>query len=923
MAVHVGGDRTGERRRAIPGSGPLRLELLGRFQLRAGDRVVLDRSWSRSKAKALVKLVALTEGRSLHRERLLDLLWPDLDPQAAASNLPKNLHHLRSALASRGIDVPLLTVVGELLVLNAAVSTDVEEFRARAREARACGDPEGYEEALALYMGDLLPEDVYEDWTRAARDALQGLRRQLLGEVARLYESAGALELASERLQDLVQADHLDEEAHRGLMRLHARLGSRHRALLQYQDCRRVLREELGIDPSEETERLHRDILQGRVCGAAASTGEPSPSTRAAALPAMYGRERELDLAADLIESTMKGRGGCLMIGGMAGIGKTRLATEVLAHSAQAGARVLSGRGYELEAAVAYQPLRDALRQLLDDGSGHWVGEAVPRSLYVKRLLPGMSSREGSVADPLLLEAELVNELVHVLTSVATQQPIVLLVEDLHAADHATLRALHVLCRSLAQQAILLIATYRSEELTTGKPLHRLVTSLRRERLAHEIVLEPLPDAAFELVVTDRLGGLPTDRSLLRTVVDAAEGNPLFATELVSALVDAGQVRLTQGRWQLHTDAQPPIPRAVQELLERRLDQLDEPTRRLLATAAVLGRSFRYNRLRAALDLTEAELLDALDRGIATNLLEETPGGYRFRHDLLRAGIYHRLTHARRRQLHRTVAAAIAGTAEPDDVDAIVGTAERDDVDAIAGTAEPDGVDAIAYHLAHSDEPWRAVAPLQQAARRAADVFANAVAGDLYEQAVRITREHRPRIAAGELAGLLEELGDLLIRIGHSRGGAARLGEALSLYEEVGDTEAVRRVRGRAALAHMAIGEVADATTLLSAHLEEWERLLVDYGGDDLAGLGPSAALHMLADLRWHSGQHREALAAAEQAVHAAETSGDSEQRARAYESFALACHSLGDWERGVAYELQRGALGLPGFTDVALDAHY
>lgn len=849
--------------------------------------MLLDRTWARSRAKALLKVVAL-EGQ-IHRDRVMDLLWPDLDAQAGAANLRKSLHHLRTAVASEGSVTPVVTVRDEVLQLDHAVSVDVDEFRALAKEALAAGGQAEVDAALAAWSGELLPEDVYEEWTSASRRELEAIRRQLLVVAARLETDADRPDRAAVRLEEVLQADPFDEDVHRQLMAAHARNGSRHRALRQFQECARVLRSELGLEPSAETVALHEAIL----AGPEKTTDADRPVARRAEKRALFGREAELEEALDVVDGAMAGPGATVLVGGPAGIGKSRFAAELLAAAGAAGARAATGRSFELEAEVAYGPFRDALRQLAEDPA---VEGALRHTVYAKRLLAGTAIMPSPAADPVLLEAELVDEVVHLLTRLATERPLALLVEDVHAADPATIRLLHVLGRRLASCRGLLLVTFRSDELVAGSAADRLVVNLRRHGGAIEMDLTPMPDLAMNLVVRERFGPEPVEPLLLRSVVAAVEGNPLFATELVDTLRESGGAILEGGRWHGHEVVGQPPPAAVRDLVDRRLARLDDQARQLVSLASVMGRSFDYAQLRACLGADEGPILDALDAAIGASLLEEDTAGYRFRHEMVRAAVYDRLARARRQQLHRLVGTALEA----------------------AGVDEGTG-----FHLARSDEPWRAVAHLRRDAQRAGTVFANETARALFEQALTIARESESRLPPATIAEVLEELGDLAVRTGDAHTGARSLREALDRYGALGDEAAVLRVRAKAALGHIVVGEVDAATELLQSHLAAWEEVLVEEAGQDMAALAPSAAFHMLADIRWHSGQHRDALEAAERAVSAAESSGDVTARAQAYESMALACHSLGDWRRGLEFELQRGALGLPGFTDVALDAHY
>jgi class 3 adenylate cyclase/DNA-binding SARP family transcriptional activator len=264
-----------------PGGSVLCIYVLGRFEVRSGEQVVIDSSWPRRKAATQLKLLTLNKGRWLHREQIIERLWREPEPSAAAVNFRKNLHYLRSAFSEHGLSCPVVSASTDLLAISPDTWVDFEAFRTQAQIARASGtDTALYEEALALYIGDLLPADRYEDWTEPAREDLKTLHNDLLMEVSQLYESQGKIEPAIERLERLLRADPVREEAHRGLMRLFALSGSRDKALRQYQKCAELLRRELGMEPSEEIEGLRAEIAGGR---APASPSRASDSHQAVA----------------------------------------------------------------------------------------------------------------------------------------------------------------------------------------------------------------------------------------------------------------------------------------------------------------------------------------------------------------------------------------------------------------------------------------------------------------------------------------------------------------------------------------------------------------------------------------------------------------------------------------------------------------
>ncbi len=244
----------------------LRMYLLGRFEVRAGDDVIIDEVWHHRNAKALLKLLAVQRDRALHREQVLEAFWATLDPSAAAANLRKILFDLRAEFTARQVKAQVVTLAEDMVALSPEISLDIDDFRACARAARfAQNRLDLYEEAIALYKGDLLVEDRYAEWTAGPRQELRDLHNDLLIELSQLYASAGKLELAAERLERLLQVDPLNEDANRLMMRVYAETGSRQKAHRQYESFRDALLREIGAAPSEETEALIRDILSGKI----------------------------------------------------------------------------------------------------------------------------------------------------------------------------------------------------------------------------------------------------------------------------------------------------------------------------------------------------------------------------------------------------------------------------------------------------------------------------------------------------------------------------------------------------------------------------------------------------------------------------------------------------------------------------------
>lgn len=257
----------------------LTVYLLGTFRVVADGREVRDEEWQRRKARSLVKLLALQPQRRMHREQLIEALYPELEPEQGGSNLHRMVHLARRALEpglARGAQSRFIQVREGHVSLEApgGVATDLEEFERRAADAFKSRSLAACEAALALYAGELLADDPYEDWARARREQAAALYHELLGLSAQVYELEGMRAEAVECYRRLTSRNPTDEEAHRQLMRLYALAGDRGQAARQYRTCEEAVARELGVRPERATVELHRQIGSGEVAaGASAVAG--------------------------------------------------------------------------------------------------------------------------------------------------------------------------------------------------------------------------------------------------------------------------------------------------------------------------------------------------------------------------------------------------------------------------------------------------------------------------------------------------------------------------------------------------------------------------------------------------------------------------------------------------------------------------
>jgi predicted ATPase/DNA-binding SARP family transcriptional activator len=301
----------------------MRIRLLGGFAVDVDGRDAGARPWRLRKARTVVKLLALAPDQRMHRDRLLELVWPDRGVSAAANNLYQALHVARRELAGSGPAGDLLVLRDGLVLLDAggAVDTDVLLFRrlaARAWEARTL---ENLTAAVDAYAGELLPEDRFEDWAAGPRDELRQLYCDLLVAQAAARIRAGRAGEAAESLRRAVEADPRHEPATRAYMRLLAEQGRRSDALALYERLRHELAETFGTDPDPDSRRLFRELLADSV--EAAPAARPSAGNLAPAMTTFVGRERQVtEVRRELSRARL------VTLTGPGGVGKTRLAGE-------------------------------------------------------------------------------------------------------------------------------------------------------------------------------------------------------------------------------------------------------------------------------------------------------------------------------------------------------------------------------------------------------------------------------------------------------------------------------------------------------------------------------------------------------------------------------------------------------------------
>jgi class 3 adenylate cyclase len=416
-----------------------------------------------------------------------------------------------------------------------------------------------------------------------------------------------------------------------------------------------------------------------------------------------------------------------VFLSGEPGIGKTRLAAEFVQVAHEAGAAVLAGRCYE-EMLVPYQPFAEALRHYVTAcPMAELTVQLAPRRHELAVLVPELEERtappprdDGATQE----RVRLFEVIATLLADMAIVRPTILVLDDLHWADDASLLLLRYVVRATPRARLMVLGTYRKTELEPGGDLAAALAELRRARAAHELELTGLAASEVaELIATQ--SEEETGARFARRVAERTDGNPFFIEELLR-YVDADE--------RLEPD-ELDIPASVKDLLARRLARLGEDARRALTVAAVAGREFEAVVVQRVMELSEEQLLDLLEAAVRQQVLvEETGvvGRFRFSHPLIRETIYEEISQTRRGLLHRRLAEALEG---------------------LHASRLSDYAGALAYHYRAAGDPEKAYGYHQEAAAAAERATA-------YETAF----EHLSgAIAAGELLGLTAR-GDATMR---------------------------------------------------------------------------------------------------------------------------------------------------------------
>jgi tetratricopeptide (TPR) repeat protein len=533
-----------------------------------------------------------------------------------------------------------------------------------------------------------------------------------------------------------------------------------------------AVRRMLAKQPPERFESMTAVRAELRRVSAPAAIAPPAPGSGRHAL---VGRDAEFRQLARHLDEALAGRGSLVLIGGEPGIGKTSLVNALADAARLRGALVLTGHCYEAEGSPPYVPFVEMLESSLSGGSRdtfrHLLGEEAPE---IARMMPELRQMFPDIPPALELPLDqqrrfLFNAYRTFIERVSRLTPVVSVFEDLHWADEPTLLLLEHLAKSISTIPRLLIATYRDTDLAVNRPFARTLESLVRQKLAARIQLHRLPVAGVEQMLA-ALSEQKPPQSLARVIFEETEGNPFFVAEVFQHLSEEGKLFDASGKFQpgLRAD-QLEVPEGVRLVLGRRLQRLSDDSRRILTTAAVIGRVFPLELLENLEKSNSDAALDAVEEAERAHLVEAEPSGrsarYRFVHELIRQTLAETLSLPRRQRLHARVADAI----------------ER-----VYASSLDAHVCALAHHFYEAGaavDSAKATHYLGEAAARAsaAAAFEEAL-GDI-DNALSLVEDER----SPAFADLLERHGRCLLSLGRSDEAIRSLECAIAAYEALED----------------------------------------------------------------------------------------------------------------------------------------
>ena len=827
---------------------------------------------------ALLIRLALEPGKKHARDYLIDLLWRDASLDHGRHSLSQAITVLRATIGRQF----LLTSRASLALTEAAV--DVDALRLDTGEAEVHGRfLEGFE---------LRGARGFEEWREGLAARLYPRIRDCLVKQMDAGRRVGDFATVEKHALVLEELDPLAEDAVRGIIESRAWVGDRSNALKAFNRFTIRLAEELNAKPSPELVRIADLLREGRrAAPRPTEDGVPRREERRFEAETIIGREAEFSALYDAWLAVRQRQPRVMVLLGDPGIGKTTLTNAFVSSCQMEGAVIARAQAYDAERELPYAVLAELVRNLTLQRA---IGAAEPEALAeLSRLTPEIFTAFPGVEKPSewppeVVPLRLADSFLKAVTAAAEENPVVLVVDDIHAADNASVAIVHLLARKLEGLRLLLILTARSGDIRTTTSARALVTDSSIEVLG-TIELDTLSaEAAATLVARVCAKGLERwGEAPIAKIVRSGAGNPLALELLTREWVASGGNSLIGQLESLNTVPAKSLslPQAVRTVVERQAQQLEEKTRAVLDLAAVLGRRMGDLWLYEVIGCSEAETLMRLGQLLETRLLREVAGQIEFRNELVRAQAYYEIPSTVRLELHRRVAKILDQQAEA--------KGHRDLEIAWHYLIGRDPTRAVRYALSGAEESLRAGAP------REAELILRSLIGE----ALDVASAQRAKLAlssallsqskADEAVPLLDEL------LADDQVSKPQIAQAARLY-----ASAMYLLNKNSTAKHSEMAERAlriarecDDKELLAHALFECGRAGVESGNEDLTRRAreelrrtllsaedtPPIAFHADAYCSYHLLDIEEASKSAERAVANLSKSGNIGERALAY----------------------------------------
>ncbi|MFN2203337.1 MAG: ATP-binding protein, partial [Caldilineaceae bacterium] len=718
-----------------------RLRLFGITELNYRGHAI---DLARARLDELVAYLAVRPGVTCPRSQIAYAMWADSSEKQARTNLRNLIFNLKKTWPS--IESAIAIERSALRWRSDAdIIVDIHRFQSLLDEAeRALTGEDSVRllaEAASLYRGDLLP-NCYEEWAMAAR---QRLHENCASALAQLVDRLLDLRRHDEALtwaKQLQAHDPLRESSYRRLMLSYLALHDRSAALRVYHVCADMLQKELGVEPSLATRQIV-DRLLGQEIPASQPDDGPSPSVPR---PHLVGRRSEWQALLDQWRQAEAGRACIVAIQGESGIGKTRLAEELIDWVGRQGYSWASSRSYAAHGAIAYAPVAAWLRSprvnvALEAIEDLWRVE-------VHRLLPELAAQRPDLPPPGSISEDWQRQRFYqaiVQTLQSCPAPVLLHLDDMQWSDPETLSFLHYLLQSLPQHPLLVVGCVRTEEMEPNDALVRLRHDLLHSEQWVELSLGPL-SAADSRILAKQTAGTNIDDEAADALYANSEGHPLLLIETIHAdgprsSTATGAVNGEQNGRRIDQEVRG-MPVKIFAMMAHRLDQLSAPARELAEVAAVIGRDFSFELLLRVGAVSEDAVVEALDELWRRRIVRhQHEADYDFSHDRLREAAYAQISPPRRRHLHGRAARAME-------------VLYQDQLDQYAGQ--------IARHYERNGELALACAYYGRAAAFAVQQYALSSAEELYETALGMSDS----VQESEKLELLQAQADLFQQTG-------------------------------------------------------------------------------------------------------------------------------------------------------------